>query len=244
MHPLSARAILEWYRDAGVWAAVEPVPQPMFRAASPPPAPLPASAPRAAAVSPALAAAPAAAIARARELADAATSLEELRAAVEAFDGCSLKKSARHTVFADGTPEARVMLVGEAPGAEEDRQGIPFCGPAGQLLNRMFEAISLPRAQLYITNSVFWRPPGNRTPSPEEVAVCRPFVQKHIALLRPKVVIVAGNVALRSVLEKEGITRLRGAFYPHANPYQHPNHHSSARLNPHSGLRRRLAALE
>lgn len=219
MQPQEARALLEWYVAAGVTEAIEADPQNRFmvavpaRAAAPPPAPH-------GTVSPALAAAPAAAIAKARELADAAATVAELREAVMRFDGCSLKKTAGKTVFADGNPDVGVMLIGEAPGAEEDRQGIPFCGASGKLLDKMFACIGLPREKLYISNSVFWRPPGNRTPTPEEIAICRPFVEKHIALIRPRVLVLVGASAAKALLQTDmGITKLRGKTYPYANPY-------------------------
>lgn len=163
---------------------------------------------------------PAAAIALARELADKATNLEELEAAVRTFDGCAIKKTASKTVFSDGNPKARVMIIGEAPGAQEDRQGIPFCGPSGQLLDRMFAAIGLDRTSLYISNTVFWRPPGNRQPSQEETAICLPFVEKHIALVSPDLLILSGGTATTTLLQKDtSISRLRGKFYEYSNPY-------------------------
>ncbi len=121
-----------------------------------------------------------------RQLADNAKTLAELEAAVRAFDGCAIKKTASKTVFCDGNPKAKVMIIGEAPGAQEDIQGIPFCGPSGKLLDAMLAAIGLDRTSVYISNTVFWRPPGNRQPTPEETATCLPFVEKHIALVRPK----------------------------------------------------------
>lgn len=157
---------------------------------------------------------------KARAAADAATSLEQLRSAVEVFDGCSIKKTATHTVFSDGNPESDMMLVGEAPGAEEDRQGIPFCGPSGQLLDKMFAAIGRDRTQLYISNALFWRPPGNRKPSTEELMACLPFVEKHIALINPRLLILIGGTATTALLnESRGITRLRGQEFAYDNAY-------------------------
>ncbi len=142
-----------------------------------------------------------------------ASTLSELRSAVEMFEGCALRGPNSNTVFADGNPQADLMLIGEAPGAQEDRQGIPFVGPAGQLLDRMLAAIGRDRTTSYITNVIFWRPPGNRTPSPEEVATCLPFVHRHIALVRPKVIMAVGAVAARALLnETTGILRLRGSW--------------------------------
>lgn len=156
-----------------------------------------------------------AAAATAREVARAATSLEALREAVAAFDGCGLKKTAMNTVFADGAPDGRVMLIGEAPGAEEDRQGKPFVGASGQLLDKMLAAIGLSRdADAYIANIVFWRPPGNREPRTEEIAVCRPFLERHIELKRPELLVFLGGPSAKTMLNrKEGITRLRGRWF-------------------------------
>lgn len=223
MQPHTAHSILHWYLACGVDECMDAEPLNRFRQ----PAPSPAVSPRATAapaanrtISPTLAAAPAEAIAKAREMANAASSLEALRAAIEAFDGCALKKTATQTVFADGNPDSGVMLIGEAPGAEEDKQGIPFCGASGKLLDKMFESIQLPRSAFYITNSIFWRPPGNRTPSPEEIAICRPFVEKHIALIKPRVLVLIGASATKALLNTDvGITRLRGKSYSYKNDY-------------------------
>ncbi|MDX2074419.1 MAG: uracil-DNA glycosylase [Alphaproteobacteria bacterium] len=168
-----------------------------------------------------LQASPALAAGSAREMADKAATLAELEAAVRAFDGCALKKTASKTVFADGNPNAAVMVIGEAPGAQEDMQGIPFCGPSGALLDKMLAAIGLSRAeQVYISNTVFWRPPGNRQPSVEETAICLPFVEKHIALIQPKLLLLAGGTAASSLLSRtESISRLRGKAYPYQNAY-------------------------
>ena len=139
--------------------------------------------------------------------------LAGLRVAIDAFDGCALNATATKTVFADGNPESRIMLIGEAPGADEDRQGLPFVGEAGQLLNRMLATIGLDRTSVYITNMVFWRPPGNRTPTTEEILLCMPFVQKHIELVNPTAILSLGNVPSKALLDTdEGITRLRGKW--------------------------------
>lgn len=150
---------------------------------------------------------------KAARLAAAANTLEELFAAIEAFDGCPVKATANRTVICDGNPESGVMLIGEAPGAEEDRQGKPFVGAAGQLLDRMLAAIGLDRQTAYITNVFFWRPPGNRTPTPQEVALCQPFVRRHVELVRPKAILALGAVSAKALFETEtGITRLRGQW--------------------------------
>ncbi len=142
-----------------------------------------------------------------------AQSLDELRLMIESFDGCDLKKTAQRAVFADGNPEAKVMLIGEAPGAEEDRIGKPFVGAAGQLLDRMLAAISLDRNSAYISNVVFWRPPGNRTPSPVEIESCMPFVRRHIALARPQFLVCLGGVAMKAMFNPDlGIMKMRGQW--------------------------------
>ncbi len=153
-------------------------------------------------------------IGRAMELAGAANSLAELKAAMESFDGCPLKKTATSTVFADGVPDHRIMLIGEAPGRDEDRIGKPFVGRAGQLLDKMLAAIHLDRAKnAYITNVINWRPPENRDPTPEEAAMCLPFLRRHIELVHPGIIILLGAVAARHVMGKtDGIMRLRGKW--------------------------------
>lgn len=154
----------------------------------------------------------------ARSTAVRATNLEALREALAAFDLCDLKKGARNTVFADGNPAARVLILGEAPGREEDIEGRPFVGRAGQLLDRMFAAIGLSRtspdgaAALYITNVMPWRPPGNRDPEPAEIAMMRPFVERHIALMDPDVIVVMGNIPLFALTGQKGILRARGTW--------------------------------
>ena len=150
----------------------------------------------------------------ARVLAQRCNSVEELEAAVRAFEGCALKRTAKNTVFADGVVGSPVMIVGEAPGADEDRLGKPFVGVSGQLMDRMFEAIGMSRERdLYITNILFWRPPGNRTPTLAEQAICMAFTRRHIELARPKVLVLAGGTAAKSVLDTtEGIMRLRGKW--------------------------------
>lgn len=150
----------------------------------------------------------------AREAAAAAQDLEALRAALDAFEGCALKRTASRLVFSDGNPQAKVMFVGEAPGADEDRQGKPFVGRAGQLLDRMLAAIGLDRASVYIANAVPWRPPGNRTPTPQETAICLPFIRRQIELANPQVLVCIGASSAQTLLGiKEGITRARGKWY-------------------------------
>ena len=159
-----------------------------------------------------------AALASARELAVAANTLPELKAALEAFEGCPLKATAMNLVFADGNPEGRVMMIGEAPGADEDRQGLPFVGVSGRLLDRMLACIGLDRSAVYITNVLFWRPPGNRTPTAAEIASCLPFTERHIELAAPDYLVLVGGMSAKNLLARsEGILKLRG----HWRPYQH-----------------------
>ncbi len=144
----------------------------------------------------------------------ACKTLEELKNAMLAFTGCALKKTALNTVFCDGNPNADVMLVGEAPGADEDMQGLPFVGQSGQLLSKIFQAIGLSRDKLYISNILPWRPPGNRTPTNEEIAICQPFIEQHIQLVKPKLLVFLGGVSAKTLLKTtEGITKLRGQFH-------------------------------
>ena len=158
---------------------------------------------------------------QARQLADKATTLAELKQYVENFEGCELKQFANNTVFADGNPNAKILLIGEAPGSTEDEQGIPFCGESGKLLDNMLSTIGIWREQnAYITNTVFWRPPANRRPTNEEINICKPFVEKHIALIKPKIIILVGNTAAISLLGKnEGITQIRLNNYSYINQY-------------------------
>ena len=135
----------------------------------------------------------------ARTLADAATTLEELYAAIRSFNGCTLKKTAQNTVIYEGVADSRLMFIGEAPGADEDRQGVPFCGVSGQLLDKALSFIGLNRKEnFYITNTLFWRPPGNRPPTTDELEICRPFVEKHIALIDPRIMVLVGGTASAS----------------------------------------------
>ncbi|MBI1252304.1 MAG: uracil-DNA glycosylase [Alphaproteobacteria bacterium] len=207
--PAAARALLAWWDAAGVDIADA------VRAADAAPVPRPGPAPRAHAPAPADDA-----LASAREAAATATSLSELAEAIAAFEGCALKKTARTTVFSDGAEDAQVMLIGEAPGKDEDQQGKPFVGRSGQLLDRMLASIGLDRRHnLFISNLIFWRPPGNRPPTQGEIAACLPFVERAIALKRPKLAILAGGVSAQSLLRRnEGVTKLRGRRFALENP--------------------------
>lgn len=160
-------------------------------------------------------------VADARKTAAACATLAEVRSALEAFQGCALRITATRLVFQDGNPAADLMIVGEAPGADEDRQGVPFVGKAGQLLDRMLRAIGIdrtaadPHTGAYIANVVPWRPPGNRRPNAGEVAVCLPFIQRQIALARPRVLVLMGNAAAQSLLDTtKGISSIRGRWHP------------------------------
>ncbi len=149
----------------------------------------------------------------ARQAAQGAATLEALRAALTAFELCELKKGARNLVFCDGVPGARVMIIGEAPGREEDREGRPFVGRAGQLLDRMLAAIGLGRdISVYITNVLPWRPPQNRDPKPDEIAMMRPFLARHVELVDPDLIVLMGNISCQAALGRRGITRLRGTW--------------------------------
>jgi DNA polymerase len=160
-----------------------------------------------------------AAVGRAREDARNAPSLDALRASLEAFDGCSLKFTAKNLVFADGNPDAKIMLIGEAPGRDEDLEGRPFVGKAGQMLDRMLSAIGLDRTQVYIANVIYWRPPGNRTPTPMETEICRPFIERQIELVNPDLVVFVGGVSAKSFLPgPDGILKLRGQWKAWALP--------------------------
>jgi uracil-DNA glycosylase family 4 len=156
-----------------------------------------------------------------KEQADKCNNLAELEKAVRAFDGLSIAKTATNTVFCDGIADSDIMMIGEAPGAEEDAQGIPFCGASGKMLDQMLGHVGLSReTNFYITNTIFWRPPGNRRPTPEELAICLPFVEKHIALMQPKLIILVGGTAITSILNaKQGITKLRGQLFDYNNNY-------------------------
>jgi DNA polymerase len=231
----SLAALLAWYRDMGVDAAVGETPvdwlsrgdiapgasferslpapparlpdrEPERRPAPLAPPPPPLAAPRRVPV-----AAPDVAVTAAREAARNARTLEELEAVLAGYDGCSLKATAKNLCFYRGAPKARLMIIGEAPGREEDQSGKPFVGRAGQLLDRMLAAIGMTETDAHITNVVYWRPPGNRTPTPLEAQVCRPFLERQAELVAPELVLLLGGAAAKHVFDvPDGIMRIRG----------------------------------
>jgi uracil-DNA glycosylase family 4 len=155
-------------------------------------------------------------VAIARQRAATAATLDELRQQMAEFEGCNLKFTAKNLVFADGNPQADVMLVGEAPGRDEDLEGLPFVGRSGQLLDRILAAIGLDRQSAYIANVIPWRPPGNRTPTPQETEICRPFIERQIELANPKVLVTLGGPSAKTLLHAtEGVMRLRGNWKAH-----------------------------
>lgn len=210
-------ALLDWYAAAGIDLAVSDEPIDQFAAqsalqrASAGPAPLPQAPVATAQIKPPVE--EEASPEEARVLAASAATLEALEAAMASFSGSTLKQRATQLVFADGNPEGRVMLIGEAPGREEDLQGKPFVGRSGQLLDRMLKAIGLDRTQVYIANTVPWRPPGNRTPTPVEIEFCLPFLHRQIALASPEFIVSLGAPAAQTLLgEPVSITRVRGKW--------------------------------
>jgi DNA polymerase len=218
-----ARDLLDFYLEAGVDAAVGEQPVDRLAAAEPPATP--ARPPQPVALPPdleikgraALSAtppAPDAAAMAAREAAKSAKTLDELRAILDKFDGCALKATATQLVFADGNPKARVMFVGEAPGRDEDIEGLPFVGRSGKLLDRMLAAIGLDRTSVYIANIVPWRPPGNRDPSPHETAICLPFIRRQIELVDPDLLVCLGKPSMQTLLNTtEPISKARGRWF-------------------------------
>ncbi len=214
--PAAAKAVLEWYGQVGIDECISEAPVPRFDIAPPKPTPSkPKAAPKTRADNPFQTPKQADKVVQAASsLASAADSLDHLRAALEEFDGCPLKLTATNMVFGDGDPGGGLMLIGEAPGAEEDRQGTPFVGASGRLLDTMLASIGRSRESAYITNMVFWRPPGNRNPTTTEIAACLPFVERHIELADPKVLVALGGPAAKTLLGRaEGITRLRGSWH-------------------------------
>ena len=232
----SARELLAWHIEAGVDETIGNEPVDRFALRKPPKAlqPAPQQAPKLVSAPPAseqtnavnsalpLRQAPGSTTAvngensvrTSFELTEAATNVAELRAALEAFDGCALKKTATNLVFIDGNPLARLMFVGEAPGAEEDRQGLPFVGPSGRLLDKMLASIGIQRVDVLISNTVFWRPPGNRTPTPQETATCMPFLERLVELIDPDILVTLGGPAAKAMLgETQGVGRLRGRWF-------------------------------
>jgi DNA polymerase len=150
----------------------------------------------------------------AREAVKGIATLEDLRAALDAFEGCALKATATQLVFADGNPQARIMFVGEAPGRDEDIEGLPFVGRSGKLLDRMLAAIGLDRTSVYIANIIPWRPPGNRTPTPQESQICLPFIQRQIELADPDILVCLGGPSAQTLLGiRDGITKTRGRWF-------------------------------
>jgi uracil-DNA glycosylase len=220
-----ARELLDFYMEAGVDALIGEAPVDRFAVADVPPAEKSKSVRETERVAVASGtfeqrAAPAAppaldeAAMAAREAARGAKTLEELRTILDRFDGCALKATATQLVFADGNPRSRVMFVGEAPGRDEDIEGLPFVGRSGKLLDRMLAAIGLDRTSVYIANVVPWRPPGNRTPTPQETQICLPFILRQIELVDPEVLVCMGNPSAQTLLSiKEGITKTRGRWF-------------------------------
>jgi uracil-DNA glycosylase len=224
--PEALACLLRWYADMGVDCAVDAAPHDRFAEsgkasqAAPVSDPPPRRAPTAAETAPRPAAPVAASLSAdllaqsAAEAAGSAQTLEELREKLLAFEGCGLKATATQLVFADGNPQASIMILGEAPGADEDRIGRPFVGRAGQLLDKMLAAIGLDRTKVYIANVVPWRPPGNRTPTPLETSACLPFVRRQIELVSPKILVCLGAAATQTLLPtKDGIMRARGRWF-------------------------------
>src|ERR1700692_3758928 len=215
--------LLAFYLEAGVDCALGE--EPVNRLADPEPVPparvaAPAQPARVAPAAPVLTGlaepppAPDAAIASAREAARTAPTLEALRALLDKFDGCALRSTATQLVFADGNPKARVMFVGEAPGRDEDIEGLPFVGRSGKLLDRTIAAIGLDRSKVYIANVIPWRPPGNRTPTPQETQICLPFIQRQIELVDPDILVTLGNPSTQTLLStREGIMKTRGRWF-------------------------------
>lgn len=212
----AVESLLAFWADAGVEAMYADAPidrlaegAAMLRARSQPPPPV-------AVARPVMARGPdvGSAVAMAKTAAAACNDLESLAAAIAAFDGCPLKtQGAKQAVFSRGAPDAPLMIIGEGPGADEDAQGAPFVGRAGKLLDRMIKAAGL-EGRVFITNTVFWRPPGNRTPTPQEQAVCAPFVERAIALVKPKMLMLAGGASAKSILKREeGILSMRGRWF-------------------------------
>ncbi|PJR90156.1 uracil-DNA glycosylase [Ochrobactrum sp. 695/2009] len=235
---LDIEGLLRFYAEAGVDMPLSETPidrfaepqrpapaQPAKQTPSPPerprqqPRPAPAPAPTSRPVQAAADLPDTAQIALAREAAAQASTLDELREKLAAFDGCNLKFTAKNLCFADGDPSSDIMFIGEAPGRDEDMEGLPFVGKSGQLLNRMIESIGLKRESVYIANTIPWRPPGNRTPTPLETELCRPFIERQIELAAPKVLVALGGPAGKALTgATEGILRLRGNWKIHRTP--------------------------
>ncbi len=217
----SARALLEWQVDLGVTEAICDAPINRYELVAKQPKPAAPKATQPAVMPGRVAEVEVDYIALAKQAAAGASDLVGLHTALKDFDGCELKKGARNTVFADGNPAARIMIIGEAPDRDEDIAGKPFVGRAGQLLDRMFAAINMGRDAplsknaIYVTNVMPWRPPQNREPTPQELAIMVPFVERHVQLVAPEVIILMGNTPCQAVLGKRGITRIRGQWATH-----------------------------
>jgi DNA polymerase len=232
----AARDLLAFYAEAGVDAVVGDAPvnrfddPPAAETAADAPARHVASAPaitlarnpaHSVAAAPVAPQAPDEAAMQARAAARDARTLDELREILRGFDGCALKTTAKQMVFADGNPQAKVMFVGEAPGRDEDIAGLPFVGRSGQLLDRMLAAIGLDRTNAYISNIIPWRPPGNRDPTPQESTICLPFIQRHIELVDPAVLVCLGKPSSQTLLKlKDGILKTRGRWYGYDAPHR------------------------
>ena len=222
------REIMEWYVEAGVDILLEEHPIDRFSEIPPPPRqkseqlaghspaerlaqkeekkPRPVPAAKTPATIP-----DGAAVDKAREIAASANTLEELKEAMACFEGCNLKRTAKSLVFSDGNPQAKIMIIGDAPDRDEDLQGMPFVNRTGQLLDRMLAAIDLSREDTYLTNVIPWRPPGNRAPTPQETEICRPFIERHIELVNPDVILLFGILSSKTLLKNnDGIMKLRG----------------------------------
>lgn len=243
----SPHELLQWYIESGADEAVGEVPQFLHKiekekkpAEHPSSAPAPAPAMMQAPAAAALPSDPKSAAGEALMLADQATSREALEAAVRSFSGLAITKTATNTVFCDGNPEADIIIIGEAPGASEDAQGIPFCGKSGQLFDNMLASIGLNRHSCYLTNVMFWRPPGNRRPTDEELEICKPLVEKHIALLKPKLVIFMGGTATSTLLDKAAIGKLRQKKHLYTNRYMEASVPAYALFHPSYLLRQPL----
>jgi len=221
-------AALDWLVAMGADEAIGEAPVDRRRAARPEPEPAPTPEPAKAVATrrdpgPAAPLAPAQGAADAREAAATAADLDSLRAALEKFEGCALKQTATNMVFARGDPDAPIMFIGEAPGADEDREGLPFVGASGRLLDRILSFIGLDGQTVYISNIIFWRPPGNRSPIDAETAACLPFVRRHIALARPRLLVTLGRPAMNTVLGlNSGINKARGRWVEYGEGLEAP----------------------
>ncbi|MDR1694596.1 MAG: uracil-DNA glycosylase [Lactobacillaceae bacterium] len=208
----SLENILEWYIESGVDETVGDIPFSLEKKAVEPQAGAPVTASSRQATTN-LAQATIAARQSSRETAEKARNLDELKELVKSFDGCSLKLTATNTVFGYGSEKAKIMFIGEAPGADEDRIGKPFVGRSGQLLDKMLAAIGIKREDCFISNVLPWRPPGNRTPTDSEKAVCLPFLKKQIELVSPEYIFILGGSAANSLFDNmEPISKLRGRW--------------------------------